>query len=247
MSSPVDGATLTYVVGALAALVVGFSKTGIPGAGIVLVPLMAIVFPAKTSVGVLLPMLIMGDFFAVGFYRHHAQWRKLAALLPAVAGGMLAATWALTRIQDHQMKPLLGWLVLSLLALELIRRRLGWERIPHHWSFAVAMGLLAGFGTTIGNAAGPVMTVYLVSRNLDKHQFLGTSAWFFMLVNLAKFPIFWRLGMITPQTLGFDLLGLPLIAAGALAGRALLPHLPQRAFTAVVMALAVLGALKLIV
>ena len=238
--------TSTVVIGAIAALLVGFAKTGIPGIAIVIVPLLAMVFPAKTSVGVLLPMLIMGDFFAVGFYRRHAQWRKLASLLPAVAAGMLVATWTLSRISDQQMKPFLGWLVLTLVGLELIRRQFGWESIPHHWAFALVMGFLAGFGTTIGNAAGPVMTVYLISRGLDKNQFMGTTAWFFMLVNATKLPIFWTLGMITPQSLGFDLLGLPLIAVGALLGRALLPRLPQRAFNTLALALAVAGALKLL-
>jgi uncharacterized membrane protein YfcA len=119
--------------------------------------------------------------------------------------------------------------------------------MPHRWWFTAAAGVVAGFGTAVGNAAGPAMTIYLVSNRLDKHEFIGTAAWFFFLVNLSKLLPFIGLGMITSVTIGFDLLLVPMVALGALAGLYLLPRIPQRAFDVLVLTLAGVAALHMIV
>ncbi len=235
-----------WLWGVLSALLTGFSKTSVPGSGILIVPLMAMVFPAKVSVGALLPMLVVGDVFAVAFYRRHAQWNKLWGLFPAVTAGMGLATWALLHVTDTTMKPILGWMVLILIGLELIRRRAQWDHVPHHWAFVVTMGFLAGFATTMGNVAGPIMTVYLLSRGMEKNAFIGTGAWYFLIVNVAKLPIYGSLHMITAATLHFNLLMLPAIILGALAGKWILPRIPQRLFTSTVLVLAAVAAVKLI-
>ncbi len=237
---------LSLFLACVAAMLVGFSKCGLPGMGILVVPLMAMAFPAKQSVGVLLPMLIAGDLFAVGFYRRHAQWGKLWGLFPSVAAGMVIATWTLSQVDSTQMKPILGWLVLGLIVLDYARRRAGWHAVPHHPVFVVTMGFLGGFGTTMGNVAGPIMTIYFLSRGLDKNEFLGTFSWFFLIVNLTKVPLFAGLGMITWGSLALNGCLVPLIAFGALLGRWLLPRIPQRMFGLLVMLLAAVAALKLV-
>lgn len=233
----------------IAAVLVGFAKTGIPGLSIVLVVLLANAFPDQTkqSVGVLLPMLIVGDICALLRYRHHAQWGKLVGLVPAVVLGMGAAWAVLGRIPEHLFRPALGGLVLCLIVLEVCRQRFGWNNLPHHWAFRSGTGFGAGFATTMGNAAGPIMSVYLISQGLPKKQFIGTAAWFFFLVNCSKLPIFWHLHMITLDSLKLDALFAPLIVIGALLGIRLLPHIPQKLFDRLVLILSTLAALKLIV
>lgn len=235
------------VLGVLSALLVGFSKTGVPGLGILIVPLMALVFPAKQSVGALLPMLIVGDIFAVTFYRRHAHWNKLWPLFPWVLAGTLPGAWALKQFGNEQLQPALGWLVLGMIAIEVARRRGNWDHLPHHWAFAAVTGLAAGFATTLGNVAGPIMTLYFLSRGLDKNEFFGTAAWFFLIVNVSKIPIFAGLGMISADTLRFNLWMLPAIALGAAAGRWTLPRIPQRAFATLVMVLAAGAAARLLI
>jgi len=137
-------------------------------------------------------------------------------------------------------------LVLVLLALEVVRRRIGWLELPHRWWFTAVAGALAGFGTTVGNAAGPVMSVYLVSHRLGKQEFVGTAAWFFLIVNVSKLPLFVGLGMITSGTLGFGLVVLPMVLVGAASGLYLLRKIPQRAFDRVVLTLAGLAAIHMI-
>jgi hypothetical protein len=236
----------SWVLAACSALLVGVSKTGVPGLGILMVPLMAMVFPAKLSVGALLPMLLTGDVFAVAYYRQHAQWRRLLELFPCVLVGIGIGTFVLSRTDSAQLKPFLGYFVLALLALELARKRFGWTTVPNQWWFVVLMGSLAGFATTVGNLAGPVMNIYLVSRGLLKNQFMGTTAWYFLIINACKVPIFWKLDMITADTLHFDLVMVPMIVLGALAGKWALPKIPQIFFNSIVLLLAAIAAFILI-
>jgi uncharacterized membrane protein YfcA len=236
----------TLALGAVGALLVGLSKSGVPGLGIVAVPLMAMAFPTRVSVAALLPLLIVGDVFAIAYYHRHAQWRKLWGLFPWVAAGFALGVWMLARVDDRGLRPFLGGLVLALLALEQVRARLGWNGLPNHPAFVAFTGAAAGFATMVGNAAGPIMTLYLMSRDLDKEQFIGTSAWFFFLVNSSKVPVYLALGMMTRGSLTFDAALAPLVAAGALVGVRLLPRLSRRAFYDVALLLAAAAALRLL-
>ena len=239
--------TLTsLILGLTAAFLVGFSKTGLPGLVILIVPILAAVFPAKLSVGALVPMLLLGDMFAIARYRRYTQWRKLLRLLPFVFIGMIPARFVLAGIPDEPFKLVLGILVLLLILGELARRRYNWERMSQSPVFAAVMGMLAGFATTMGNVAGPVMSIYLLSMGLDKHEFIGTGAWFYPIVNATKIPIYAQLGMITAGTLRFDLISAPLIIVGALLGMITLPKIPQNVFTGLIFVLATIAALGLI-
>ena len=230
----------------IAAVLVGFSKSGLPGLGILVVPLMAHAFPARDSVGVLLPMLIVGDVLAIARYRRDAQWRKLLGLLPYVVLGMIPAAIALVLLDNESMRPVLGCLILALLVLEGLRARFGWTNLPHHPLFVGGIGAFAGIATTIGNAGGPVMHLYFLSRGFEKRAFVGTAAWFFFVVNCSKVPLYLHLGMITDQTVFLNLSMVPLIAAGAWLGSRLLPVIPQQAFNMIVLALAGLAAMGLL-
>ncbi len=243
-----DPTLIPYALGALAALLVGLSKTGVPGAAIPAVLLTAEAFAGEESlsVGALLPMLLVGDLFAVGYYRKHTQWNRLWRLLPYVALGMIPGALVLKYVDHNQFRLVLGWLVLMLLALEICRRRFNWTDVPKRWWFMMTMGVLAGFGTTVGNAAGPVMGIYLISQGLRKEQFMGTAAWFFFIVNASKVPIYASLGRITPATLQFDLIMIPIVVIAALAGRRLFSIIPQKVFDPLVLSLAAIAALRLV-
>lgn len=227
---------------------VGIAKTGVPGAAIPAVALMAEAFPEATelSVGALLPILIVGDLFAIRYYRQHAQWDRLAELFPYVLAGMVPGYLVLWITDSDALRVLIGAIVLVLLALQIARWRFGWEKMPDRWWFIATTGVLAGFGTTVGNAAGPVMSIYMVSKRLDKHEFLGTAAWFFFIVNLIKVPLYLSRGMITPTTFGFSMMLVPVMAIGAFAGLMLVKRLPQSAFNAIVLVLAGMAAVRLV-
>lgn len=237
-----------WMVVALCAAMVGVSKTGIPGVGILVVPLMAAVLPARSSTGVLLGILILGDLFAATYYRHHAQWRHVVRLLPAAFAGIVAGYFGLKIVSDQQLRPIIGGIVLAMLAVNYWRTKAASQntQIPARWWFAVGLGFLAGVTTMMANAAGPVMTVYLLAMKLPKIEFVGTSAWFFFVVNWLKVPFSAGLALMTAQSSKLDLLMLPFIAAGAVVGILVLNRIPQKAFNILVQILAAAAAIKLL-
>ncbi len=224
-----------------------------PGLGVLLVPLMAAAVGATKSAGVLLPVLILGDIFAVARYRAHIQWRIVLRLLPWVLIGIFVGSELLRRLsvsdESGPMVLVLGVMVLVLVTFQAIKDRLGpyfEEKMPHAWWFSMTMGLLAGFATGLAHLAGPVMTVYFLSMDLKKHSFMGSAAIFFMLVNLSKIPIYIPQGNITWPQFVFGMKVIAAVPVGAAIGMLLFKYIPQRLFNRIVLILAAAAALKLI-
>ena len=178
------------------ALLAGMAKTGVPGLGILVVPLMLLAVPEpKLSTGTTLGILCVADLFAVIYYRRHAHWDRLLKLSPWVAIGLalgMAGVWAVDawRIDQVWFTRLIGLIVLAMIALHVARRFTAAENVPRSWWIAALFGVIAGFATTVANAAGPVMNLYLLSMALPKEEFMGTGAWFFCIINLVKVPLF---------------------------------------------------------
>ena len=232
----------------LCAFLAGVSKTGLPGLGILHVPLMAMVLPARQSTGVLLGMLILGDLFAATYYRRKAEWNHVIRLLPAAFAGIMAGWQAMRFVTNEQLGPIIGIIVLVMLALNYWRIRVDGDEapIPAQWWFAAALGFIAGFTTMMANAAGPIMIIYLLAMRLPKLAFVGTSAWFFFIINWVKVPFSVGLGLITWPSIQLDLMMLPLIVAGSIAGILFLRRIPQKAFNSVIQILAAAAAIKLL-
>ncbi len=239
-----------WILVGLCAVLTGVSKTGIPGLGILMAPLMAMAFPEHTrlSTGILLGMLILGDLFAAGYYRQHAEWKHVLRLLPPAFAGIVAGWQAMGYVTDEQLKRIMGTIVLGMLAINYWRTRVRGEDapIPGQWWFAALMGFIAGVTTMMANAAGPVMIIYLLAMRLPRFAFLGTSAWFFFVVNWMKVPFSAHLDLITKESLKLDLMMLPLIALGAAAGIVFLRRIPQKIFNSLVQILAAAAAVKLL-
>lgn len=236
-----------WLVLAAAALVIGVSKTGLPGMGILAIPMVAFVIPAKESTGLILPMLIAGDIVGVIYYRHHAAWKYLVRLAPWTVSGVVAGSLALGHLDNAQIRPLIGIIVLIMLVLnQWSRRHPGLQdALPGSLGFAAAIGLLAGFTTMVANAAGPIMVMYLLAMRLPKTVFLGTSAWYFLIVNVFKVPFSAHLDLITLDSLRFNALLLPFILAGGWIGIRFARRIPEKAFVWLVQLLAAIGAIKL--
>lgn len=231
----------------LGALLVGVSKTGIAGLGMLFVVIFAQIMPAKQATGIVLPLLICGDVIAVASYRQHTQWRFLWKLFPWTALGVLIGYFALGRIDDQQAKILIGLIILILLVVHLARRRgVVKGEGEHGWWFAPTIGVLAGFTTLVANAAGPLMVIYLLAMRLPKMEFVGTGAVFFMLLNLFKVPFMVRLGLISSSSLMLNLYLAPAVFLGAYLGRKILVTLDQRLFENLALVLSAAAGVKLL-
>lgn len=242
-----DLSGLQYGIVALCAVMVGFTKSGLPGLLILVVPLMASVLPARTSVGTLLGMLVLADIIAVTYYRHQVLWRHISRLLPLALVGIVAGYFGLRIVDDEQLKPLIGCIILVMLGIHYLRTMAGGEDrpVPSQWWFAAVAGFMAGMMTMMANASGPIMMLYLLSMRLPKYQFVGTSAWFYFFVNWAKVPFSANLSLMTYESVKLDLTMLPFIVFGAIAGIVILKRIPLIVFNHVIQILAALAAIKL--
>jgi len=245
-----DLAWWAWVLLGVAALVVGLSKTAVPGAGTIAVAIFAAVLPAKQSTGVLLLLLIVADIFAVTMYRRHADWKTLLRLAPAVVVGVLLGVVFLWFADDLWVKRTIGVILLLVIAITLLRRRFV-SRVAaeggSHRVAAATYGTLGGFTTMVANAAGPVMSMYFLAARFEVKAFLGTAAWFFAIVNLFKVPFSIGIGIITVPGLLIDLVLVPLVVVAAFAGRWVADRMPQSVFEKLVIAFTVVGAVYLLV
>jgi uncharacterized protein len=190
----------------------------------------------------------VGDVFAVAYYRRHAIWSHLFRLLPYAAAGIVIGYFALDHVNDRQLRPIIGSIVLIMLALSYWRTWRGGDRLAvpsGHW-FPAIIGLSAGVTTMMANAAGPILVIYFLAMRLPKDAFIGTGAWYFLLLNCFKVPFSADLNLINGDSLRFNLILAPLIVVGALAGVPVARRLPERAFAIAVQWLAALGAIKLL-
>lgn len=244
-----DFSTVQWILFAVCALLVGMSKVGVPGVSMLVVPALAIVFGGKASAGILLPMLMMADIFAVSYYHRHAEWKYLLKLLPWAFVGIAIALWVGHVVNDEWFKNIMAVLVFLCIGLMLWKdRQKNGQIFPNTWWFAAAMGVLGGFATMIGNVAGPIFAIYLLAMHLPKKSFIGTGAWFFLIVNFSKFPLhilFWK--TISWQTLTLNVLMLPAIALGAFLGIALVKQISEQLYRTAVIVLTALSAFLLLI
>jgi uncharacterized protein len=215
------------------ALTLGMAKAGFSGLGTAIIPVMALIFGAKESTGVILPMLITADIMAVIYYRRHAVWKHILRILPWVALGIIVALVTGKLINNNQFRIVLisiVWIMLILMVINDLRKKND-NAIPENKPFRALLGFSGGFATMIGNAAGPVFNLYFLSQKLPKNEFIGTSAWLYLIMNVGKLPLqalVWK--NITLPSLILDLIAVPVIAAGIFIGIHVVKLFPEKAF-----------------
>lgn len=239
---------LQWSLAVLAAAGIGVSKSGLPGISLLHVVLFAQLFPGLQSTGVVLPMLIAGDFGAVLLFRRDARWAHVGRTLPPALLGVAVGWWIMGHWHGLRFERLIGGLILFLATLQALRdwRPEWWQSVPNSRVFAWSIGFVAGITTMLANAAGPVMALYLLAVALPKDAFVGTAAWFFLLINLLKVPFSAQLGLITSDTLLFNVVLIPVIGVGLVAGRSIVRRLPQKWFDSLVLFFAIVAALRLL-
>ncbi len=232
---------------AVAAVIVGVSKSGISGLGMLAVVIFAQIMPAKQATGLVLPLLCFGDIVGAAVYWKHAKWPLIWRLVPWTAAGVVIGYFAMDQISERQARLLIGGIVLGLVAMHFIRRRVAGHETEHGAWFAPTIGVLAGFTTLVANAAGPLMVVYMLAMRLPKMDFVGTGAVFFLLLNFFKVPFMVHLGLINAASFSLNLSLVPLVFAGTWIGRKLVVKIDQRGFENLALILSLLAGVKLLI
>ena len=230
----------------LVAFCIGMAKTGVHGISMFTVPLLAIIFGGKASSGLMLPMLIMADIFAVKYYHRHANWVYLIKLFPSAAIGVVFGTWLGNYIDDHTFRLLMSFFIFGSLGIMVWINKSNKESVPDYLWFALLMGFLGGVTTMIGNLAGTVMALYLLSMRLPKNVYIGTSAWFFLVINVFKLPFhifMWE--SIDTNSFLLNLICLPFIGLGAWAGIKIVKRIPENYYRWLVILMTAIAAVML--
>lgn len=231
----------------LGAFLLGFSKSGIKGIGVIIVLLMAFVFGGKNSTGILIPLMILADVFAVIYYHRHTQWVYLLKLLPSMVVGVLIGVWFGNDISENLFKQIMAVFILITVAIMVYMERKKNKSIPTNKLFSNGMGLLSGITSMIGNLAGAFASIYFLAMRLPKNEFIGTAAWLFFIINVFKLPfhIFvWK--TVTTETVLLNLLLAPSVIIGFFVGVQLVKLIHNHVYRKFILAVTAIGAITIL-
>ena len=236
-----------WVLALTATLVIGVSKAGIKGIAIITVTLMALAFGAKESTGLIVPLLIACDIFAVIYYNRHTQWKYIIRFLPWMMAGVLIGVLVGKDLDETTFKYGMAAIILGSVIMMYWWDKRPSKTVPTHWAFAGFMGIMAGITTMIGNLAGAFSNIYFLAMRLPKNEFIGTAAWLFFIINLFKLPFhIWSWGTITPETLLIDLKLLPGILIGLFVGVRLVKIIKEDFYRKMILLLTAVGAVLIL-
>jgi uncharacterized membrane protein YfcA len=237
-----------FALALVAALCIGLAKAGFSGISLVPVVIFADIYGPTASVGLVLPLLIAADLMVYPAFRKYGSWRPVWKLLGPALVGIGIGWWVLGTVSDVTARRVIGACVLLMVVLQVFRkwRPVAFGRLAESGGFGLGAGVLGGFATMMANAAGPVIQLYLLARQMPKMELIGIAARFFLLVNLIKVPLNANLDLINPASLMDNLKLLPAVGVGILGGKWLLRHVPQRAFEWMIVGFSVLAALRML-
>ncbi|AFL99906.1 MULTISPECIES: sulfite exporter TauE/SafE family protein [Desulfitobacterium] len=244
-----DLSRIQCVVVIITAFLVGFSKTGINGVIMLVIPILASAFGGKDSTGILLPILLVGDVFAVWSYRKSVDWKKVFAPLPWALIGLFIGAVVGKVINDQVFIILIGIIIIFCLGILMYTEKMGKNfTVPTGTWFYITAGILSGFATMIGNAAGPIFSVYLLALGLQKNDFMGTNAWFFFIINFIKVPVqIFAWHNIELRSFILTAVMTPIIALGAVLGFFIIKKINEKFFRHLIICMTALSALRLFV
>lgn len=228
----------------LSSFLLGMGKAGIKGLGVIIVLLMAIVFESKASTGILIPMMVFADILAVFYYHQHAQWKFLLKLLPMMVIGVLIGVWLGNQISQEVFKQLMAVFILIAVVILFMLDAMKTGKIPNNPFFAGSMGLFSGITSMIGNLAGSFADIYFLAMRLPKNEFIGTTAWLFLIINVFKLPfhIFsWQ--TVSERSLFLNLILFPVIGLGFLLGIFMVKKISNNLYRKFIFAATAIGAL----
>lgn len=243
-----DQQTLFMLMTAVVAFAIGLSKGGFGGTlGALATPLMALVMPPDQVVGLLLPILMFADVFAVAMHWLRWERRLVWLLIPGSVIGVTIGTYFITNVSTDVFKTVLAIIVLIFSAYKVFERRiLGFFHYrPHNWHGILA-GTVAGFSSALAHTGGPPVSIYLLLQEITPRIFVATSAIFFMILNWIKVPYYYFAGLFNFQLLFQVAWLLPLVPLGVWIGRRFSERIARHVFDNIILALLVISALLLL-
>ena len=247
LQTTVSYLSLAFTIALGAALLLGIAKSGIKGLAVLIVTGLALVYGAKESTGILMPLLICGDILAVIYYKRHVKWIYLIKLLPWMVLGVLVGVVLGKDLPEDLFKSGMAVIILISVVMMYYWERKKTRKVPTHWSFAALMGMMAGFTTMVGNLAGAFSNIYFLAIKLPKNEFIGTAAWLFFIINLFKVPFhIWSWGTINWASFQISLSLIPAVITGFCLGVFLVKKINNDKYRQLILLLTGLGGLAIL-
>ena len=247
IQTPVPILSLGFLIALGCSLLLGIAKSGIKGVAVLIVTGLALVYGARESTGILMPLLICGDIFAVIYYKRHVEWVYLVKLLPWMVIGVLIGVVLGKDLPEDLFRVGMALIILFSVAMMYYWGKKKNKKVPTHWSFAASTGLLAGFSTMVGNLAGAFSNIYFLAIKLPKNEFIGTAAWLFFIINLFKVPFhIWVWETINLESLKISLTLIPAVISGLLLGVFLVKKINNDKYRKLILIFTGLGGLVIL-
>ena len=240
---------ILLIVAALVAFLIGMSKGGLGGAaGALATPMMALVLPADKVIGLILPILMLADIFAVALHRGNWNGKLILLLLPGAIVGVTIGTYFITSAPTEMLRTLLGVIVLVFALYKIFEKRiLGlFNYKSRNWHGLVA-GTVTGFSSALAHTGGPPVSIYLLMQNVTPAVFIATSALFFFILNWIKVPYYYYAGLFDPDQLRRIVWLLWLVPLGVWFGRWLAFRFKRETFENIIVGLLLINGILLIV
>ena len=236
-----------FYLSIIAAIVLGISKAGLKGLGVLIVTLMALSYPAKASTGILLPLLVFADIMAVIYYKKHANWTLIFKFLPWMIIGILLGVIVGKDLPAVYFKQGMAVIIIVSVIIMYAWERMKVNSIPSSAWFAGSMGTAAGFTTMIGNLAGAFSNIYFLALRIPKNEFIGTAAWLFFIVNIFKLPFhIWSWGTINSDSFIISLKLIPWVIIGFIAGIWIVKQFKNAQYRQFILIMTAIGALVIL-
>ena len=222
-------------------IAVGVSKVGIPGA-IITSPILSTIYNGPAAQGLLIPAVTVSDFSALYYFGKNVDKKALKKTLPTAIIGIILAIWVGKSISEDTFKKVVAIIIIFVCILTILK-----NKNVNFSKFSIIFGALSGFSSTIGNVAGPLVSIYFLNVDLDKDKFYGTRTWFFFVMNTLKFILYalvWK--NITSATLLKSTFAFPGVILGVYFGKKLVERFSQKTFEKFIIIFSMLSALNLL-
>lgn len=240
--------TYFFLMVALVAFLIGVAKSGFGGLpGTLATPLMALIIPADQAIGLLLPILMIGDLFAVAFLWRRWNNKIILLLLPGAVAGVTIGTYFITKAPTETLRITLGVIVLIFTIYKLVERQL-LSRLKYkarNWHGWLA-GTVTGFSSALAHTGAPPVSIYLLMQGITPSVFVATSVFFFFILNWIKVPYYFYAGLFDFSQLWGIAWLMPMVPLGALLGKWMSDRFNQRTFEQIIVGLLVVISLLLI-
>ena len=236
-----------YLAAVPAVVVLGLSKGGFSGLGMVALPTMALVVPPLQGAAIILPILMAQDVVSLFAYRKTWSRDVLLRFMPGALGGLVAGALLAAYVSDAMVEFLVGTLACLFVTLHWTRRPTP-DAPPRHPARAkgLALGLMSGFASFIANTGGVPFQAYAVPLRMTPTFYAGTSTALFFVLNWIKFLMFIALGQVSPDNLATSAALLPVAVAATFFGVWLVRRVPAQRFYKIVTGLTFILGVKLI-